>query len=181
MTVDYATADGTAVSTGSPVDYTPRNGTLSFSPGVTTLTVSVALTTDSIDELDETLFLNLTLPAGSPATLADAQGTGTIADDDGPTIAVNDITVTEGDAGTSNATFTISLTAAAAAGKHERAARERQGRDRQRHRPRRPRRLHGDRGHARDDRHDPGGADERHASACRSTATRSTRPTSASA
>jgi hypothetical protein len=111
VTVDYATADGTAVSTGSPLDYTARTGTLSFSPGVTTLTVSVALTTDSIDELDETLFLDLTLPAGSPATIAKARGTGTISDDDGPTIAVNDITVPEGDSGSSEATFTVTLSA----------------------------------------------------------------------
>jgi hypothetical protein len=109
VTVDYATADGTAVSTGSSIDYTARNGTLSFSPGVTTLTVSVALTTDSIDELDETLLLNLT--NATNATISDAQGVGTIADDDGPTIAVNDITVTEGNTGTTNATFTVTLSA----------------------------------------------------------------------
>jgi chitinase len=111
VTVNYATADGTAVSTGSPTDYTARTGTLSFSPGVTTLTVSVALVTDSIDELDETLFLDLTPTADPQATITKARGTGTITDDDGPTIAVNDITVVEGNAGTTNATFTITLSA----------------------------------------------------------------------
>jgi hypothetical protein len=112
VTVNYATADDSAVSTGSAPDYTPRNGTLSFPPGTTTLTVSVALTTDSIDELDETLFLDLTLPADAVATISDARGIGTISDDDGPTIAVNDISVTEGDSGTTDATFTVSLSAA---------------------------------------------------------------------
>ena len=110
VTVDYTTADGSAVA-GS--DYTSRTGTLSFSPAVTTLTVSVSLTTDSLDEVDETLSLNLSLPAGgSPATIADAQGLGTITDDDGPTISVNDVTLTEGNAGTTAAVFTVTLTAA---------------------------------------------------------------------
>ena len=109
VTVDYATADGSAVA-GS--DYTARTGTLSFSPAVTTLTVSVSLTTDSLDEVDESLSLNLTLPAGSSATIADAQGAGTITDDDGPTISVNDVTVAEGDAGTTAATFSVTLSAA---------------------------------------------------------------------
>jgi hypothetical protein len=109
VTVDYATADATATA-GS--DYTARSGTLTFMPGVTTLTVSVAITTDFVDELDETMLLNLTLPSGSPATIADAQGEGRIIDDDGPTISVNDITVAEGDAGTTDATFTVVLSTA---------------------------------------------------------------------
>jgi hypothetical protein len=111
VTVNYATADATAVSTGFPADYTAVAGTLTFVPGVTTQNVSVMLTTDSIDEIDETLLLNLTLPDGSPATISDAQGVGTIADDDGPTIAVDDVAVDEGDFDTTDATFTVTLSA----------------------------------------------------------------------
>jgi hypothetical protein len=41
----------------------------------------------------------------------DGQGVGTITNDDNaPTLAINDVTVTEGDAGTTNAVFTVSLT-----------------------------------------------------------------------
>src|SRR6185503_15013640 len=43
------------------------------------------------------------------ATLADAQGVGTIVNDDLPTLSVNDVTVTEGDTGTTNAVFTVTL------------------------------------------------------------------------
>jgi len=55
--------------------------------------------------------LNLTNPGN--ATISDAQGVGTITDDDGaPTLSINDATVTEGNTGTTNATFTVTLSSA---------------------------------------------------------------------
>ena len=63
---------------------------------------------DLLDEGNETFFLNLTNP--SNATISDGQGLGTITNDDGaPGLSVNDVTVTEGDSGTQNATFTVTL------------------------------------------------------------------------
>ena len=79
---------------------------LSFSPGVTTQTISVFVTNDSIDEDNETFFVNLSSPMN--ATIARGQGTGTILDDDGPTISINDASVTEG----GSAVFTANLSAA---------------------------------------------------------------------
>src|SRR5207247_4767962 len=59
----------------------------------------------------ETFVVTLTSPVN--AALTDNQGTGTIIDDDGfPTLVINDVTVTEGDAGTTDAVFTVSLSAA---------------------------------------------------------------------
>ena len=53
-----------------------------------------------LDEANETFFVNLAGPTN--ATIADGQGLGTITDDDPlPTLAINDVTVTEGNAGTS--------------------------------------------------------------------------------
>jgi len=78
VTVNYATADGTATA-GS--DYTAASGTLTFSPGTTSRTVNVTVLGDSVPEADETLFVNLSNP--TLATLADAQGIGTIVDNDG--------------------------------------------------------------------------------------------------
>ena len=47
------------------------------------------------------------------ATIADGIGVGTITDDDAaPTLSINDVTVTEGNTGTVNATFTVTLSAA---------------------------------------------------------------------
>ena len=71
--VDYATRDGSAQA-GS--DYTAASGTLSFAPGETAKTVTVAVLDDSHDEGSETLTLVLSNPSG--AYLADGEATGTI-------------------------------------------------------------------------------------------------------
>jgi hypothetical protein len=78
VTVNYATANGTATA-GS--DYTTTSGTLSFSPGQTSHTVSVTTLGDFTPEANETFFVNLSNPTN--ATIADAQGLGTIQDNDG--------------------------------------------------------------------------------------------------
>ena len=62
VTVDYATADGTAVA---GADYTAASGTLTFAPGETAKTVSVALLDDAIDEGKETFTLELSNPRGA--------------------------------------------------------------------------------------------------------------------
>jgi hypothetical protein len=65
---------------------------------------------DTLDEIDETYTLNLSDAVN--ATIADGQGLGTITDDDPPPqVVVDDVTVTEGNAGTANATFTVGLDA----------------------------------------------------------------------
>jgi len=78
VTVDYATASGTATA-GS--DYTTMAGTLTFYPGATSQVVVVPILTDTVNEGDETIFLNLTNPTGGP-TLAKAQAVGTLLNDD---------------------------------------------------------------------------------------------------
>ncbi|MCK6549144.1 hypothetical protein L6R52_25100, partial [Myxococcota bacterium] len=108
VTVDWATAAGTALAT---TDYTTASGTLTFAAGTTSLTVSVSVAGDVLDEVNETFFVNLTNPVN--ATTADAQGQGTITDDDAPpTISIADVTVTEGNAGTVTASFLVTLSAA---------------------------------------------------------------------
>jgi len=112
VTVNFATADGTATA---GADYVAQSGTLTFAPGETSKTVTVVVNGDTVDEADETVLVNLTAPTGGYG-LVDAQGTGTITDDDGPalpTISItNTPTVTEGDSGTVELVFTITLSAA---------------------------------------------------------------------
>ena len=79
VTVNYATADGTA-SAGS--DYTAANGTLTFAAGTLARTIAVAVTDDTAAEEEESLTVTLRSP--SHASLADASATGIIIDDDGP-------------------------------------------------------------------------------------------------
>ena len=77
VTVDYATADGTATA-GS--DYTATSGTLTFAAGETEKTVSVPVLDDAHDEGSETLTLTLSTAAG--AYLADGTAIGTITNSD---------------------------------------------------------------------------------------------------
>jgi probable HAF family extracellular repeat protein len=75
--VSFATANGSA-TVGQ--DYAGTAGTLVFSPGERTKTVVVAVNGDRTREQDETFRVNLSAPDG--ATLFDAQGLGTIRNDD---------------------------------------------------------------------------------------------------
>ncbi len=82
VTVHFATADGTATSAnGKDKDYTSTSGTLTFSPGQTSKTITVTVKGDKTVEPDETFFVNLSNASG--ATIADGQGVGTIVNDDG--------------------------------------------------------------------------------------------------
>jgi hypothetical protein len=87
VTVAFATADGTATA---GTDYTATTGTLTFAPGVTSQNVTVSVISDLVDEADETFFVNLSAPSG--ATIGDAQGVGTIVDDDGVADAGTELT-----------------------------------------------------------------------------------------
>jgi hypothetical protein len=105
VTVDYATANGTATA-GS--DYVAVAATtLTFAAGETSKTVAVTVNGDTVDEMDETFLVNLT--NATNATITDAQGVGTIQGADPVTISINDVTVVEGNGGTTPATFTVSL------------------------------------------------------------------------
>ena len=77
VTVDYATADGSATA---GADYTARSGTLTFAPGETAKTVSVPVLDDAHDEGEETLTLALSNASG--ARIEDGAATGTIENSD---------------------------------------------------------------------------------------------------
>jgi hypothetical protein len=57
VTVNYATADGTATDAGN--DYVPTSGTLTFAPGETTQTITVVINPDRKNDADETFFVDL--------------------------------------------------------------------------------------------------------------------------
>jgi uncharacterized repeat protein (TIGR01451 family) len=107
VTVNYATAGNTATS---GTDFQAVSGTLTFTPGATTRTVTVPVIGDLIDEDNETFFVNLA--GATNATIADAQGIGTIIDDDAaPTISIANCAAVEADSGTSSCAFHVSLSA----------------------------------------------------------------------
>lgn len=107
VTVRYNTADGTATA-GS--DYASGGATLTFLPGETSKQVTIVVNGDGAIEPDETFFVNLTEAVG--ASIADAQGRGTILNDDVPAVqpgvlSVGNATVTEGDTGTTQISFAV--------------------------------------------------------------------------
>jgi len=104
VTVDFATANGTATA-GS--DYVSKTGTVTFAPGEISKTVSIVVNGDTDVETDETLTVNLS--NASNATLGTAQATGTILDDDNFVLTVGNTSVTEGNTGTTQLTFTLTL------------------------------------------------------------------------
>lgn len=107
VTVHFATADGTATAAGN--DYQPASGDLTFAPGDTSKMVTVQVNGDLTAEPDETFVVNLSSP--SNASLAKSTGAGTIVGDDAatPQLSINDVAQAEGNAGTTDFVFTVSL------------------------------------------------------------------------
>jgi len=85
-TVAYATANGTATA---GTDYTAASGVVTFTPGTTTQPLPVQVLGDVAVEPDETFLVNLSAPTN--ATLGDAQGVGTIGDDDAPSLSSHEL------------------------------------------------------------------------------------------
>jgi hypothetical protein len=106
ITVSFATADGTATAGN---DYAATSGTVTFNPGETTKPIDVEVKGDNIDEINEAFLVNLSNPTN--ATIATVQAAGTILDDDGPTMSIDSVSVTEGNSGFVNAVFTVTLSA----------------------------------------------------------------------
>ncbi|MFP2996300.1 Calx-beta domain-containing protein [Spongiivirga sp. MCCC 1A20706] len=109
--VDFATADNTA---NAGADYTANTGTITFTGNdAETQTITITITDDAVAELAETYFVNLSGITNPLVTIADAQGLGTITDNDASGIAIDDVTVDES---AGNAIFTVTLTGAIAGG-----------------------------------------------------------------
>jgi hypothetical protein len=106
--VNFATANGTASSAS---DYTATSGVATIPANATSTTVTVVVKGDTSVEANETFFVNLSNPTNT-ATIADAQGIGTIQNDD-TRISIANVTVTEDSAGP-GASFAVTLSAASA-------------------------------------------------------------------
>jgi hypothetical protein len=114
VSVNYAT---TNVDPTTNADLTAIAGsTLTFVPGETEKLITVLITGDLVDEVDETFTLDLTNPVG--ATLANpvndkVTATGTILDNDiAPTLNIDSVTHVETNSGPINYIFTVTLNAA---------------------------------------------------------------------
>ncbi|MEJ0017978.1 MAG: Calx-beta domain-containing protein [Acetobacteraceae bacterium] len=107
VTIDYATADGTAVA---GKDYTTTTGTLTIAAGSLFGVIDVPVLPDAVVEPDETLTLTLSNAKGG-ATIGTASATGTILNDDSTlAITATDTTKLEGHSGSTPFTFTVNRT-----------------------------------------------------------------------
>ena len=103
LTVDFATADGTA---NAVIDYVANANTLTFNAGDTSKTISVTINGDLTVEADETFTVNLSNPSAGNAILV-GTATGTITNDDSAEFKISkNAAAVEG----SPITFTVSLT-----------------------------------------------------------------------
>lgn len=108
VSATYTTSDGTAAA-GS--DYTAKTGQVDFADGETSKQISINITNDSASENTETFAITLSNPTNSASLGQQSQITIFIDDNDAPTISIDDVQVTEGNSGTKNANFTVSLSA----------------------------------------------------------------------
>ena len=115
LTVDYATADGTATA---GMDYTSLSGTLTFTQASAgDQTFMVTTTQDTLDDDDETFTVTISSPQGGGGPAPGVSGTPssvttTITDDDGTptgiTLTVSDTSIGEAD-GETDVTVTATL------------------------------------------------------------------------
>ena len=117
VTLDYATADGTATA-GS--DYTATSGMRTIAANTRVATVSVPILDDTADEVDEETF-TLTVSNVTGATVADTSAEGVIVDDDDSVVSIAGPTAAgtgpgahlfEGEAGGAGGSWTVSTAAA---------------------------------------------------------------------
>ena len=80
VTVDFAASTESGDTATSPADFTAKSGTLTFNPGVDTVSFEIQTVNDSIFAADETFTATLSNPTN--ATISDATAKGTIINDD---------------------------------------------------------------------------------------------------
>ncbi|MCZ8114188.1 Ig-like domain-containing protein [Silanimonas sp.] len=115
VSFDISTGDGTATA-GSDYVALALTGQ-SIAAGDSSATFAVTINGDGTVEANETFFVNVTNVTG--ANVGDAQGLGTISNDDAaasPDLTIADVSLFEGNSGTSTARFTVSLATPAPAG-----------------------------------------------------------------
>jgi len=113
VTADYNVTFGSGPFDADSSDFAPAQsftGTVSFLSGETSATITLDVQGDPDAEGDDGFTVTLSNP--STGTIADGTAIGTIVNDDGAPslITVNDVTVTEGNSGTSLMTFTVTRT-----------------------------------------------------------------------
>ena len=114
VTVNYADAGTGTATSGTDYDAVTAGQTLTFAAGTTSQTITVSVQGDITVEVDETVVIALSSPSsGATLSATASSGTGTIRNDDTlPVLSIDSPSVNEGDSGSTNLTFTVTLSAA---------------------------------------------------------------------
>ena len=116
-TLDYAVTLGTG-DTATTDDFTGGTlptGQVRFEANAATATILVPVANDTVIEPNETFTVTLS-GAGAGQAITTASATGTIQNDDVPTLSIGNASIIEGDAGTSLLTFTVTASTPAPTG-----------------------------------------------------------------
>lgn len=110
ISVSYATEDGSAMA---PDDYIALAGSVEIPAGEMSAAITVAVVGDTVEELDETLVVNLEVSTPD-VTLSTSQVTGRIFNDDNEStdparLSITPAEVIEGDTGTASLIFNLAL------------------------------------------------------------------------
>ena len=108
VTVPYRSGAGSTATPGTDFDAIAV-ATLTFAPGETTKTVSATVRGDTMPEGDETVDLQLGVITPSWVVRESLLWPGTIVDDDTPTLTIDSPSVAEGNDGTTDLVFTVTL------------------------------------------------------------------------
>ena len=104
VAVSWATTDGTA---DAPTDYQADSGTLNFAAGEGSKTIGVLVNGDTSPEASEAFSVDIT---SGDVSIGDGHGVATILNDDSiPTITISDVSLPEGNSGSSIAGFLVTL------------------------------------------------------------------------
>jgi hypothetical protein len=107
VSVNYTTRDNTATAPG---DYNTTSGTIVFEQGVTRAEITVNTNDDNLVEGGDEFFTVELSGASGQFTFADAQGVGTIQDNEAPPIiSIAPVSQLEGNSGTTTFTFQANL------------------------------------------------------------------------
>ena len=107
--MQYATTSGGTATAND--DYSPVSGTLNWGDGDSAnKTFTVPITDDTAFETNETVNLSLSSPGGGASLGNQSSAPLTITDNDQqPALSISDVSVVEGNSGTTFATFSVTL------------------------------------------------------------------------
>lgn len=110
ITFSYATSNGTALA---GTDFTNTVGTGTIPMAGTTTTITVPIIGDTKYEVDETFTVSLVGGSGYSSAGSTLTATGTITNDDSaPTVIISNSARAEGNSGSANLNFTVTVSAA---------------------------------------------------------------------